>query len=87
MIIAWIEETNKPSDEIRDTICSDLLQLISVKNLELPFLIMRFLKRVIDDNDKDGWKKFFNYSYDKLQEEMRSNFGSRLSVPKKFEFI
>lgn len=85
MIKAWIDETDEPNVETRDTICCDLIQLIRVKNLELPFLIMRFLNRIIDDSAKDGWKKFYNYSFTILQEAMRSTFGSRLNVPKKFE--
>lgn len=84
MIINWIEELDEPGNDIIDTICSDLMQLVYVRNLDLPYLIMRFLHRVIEEKATGKWKEFYNHCYEKLQEAMRSNLGMKLAAPKPF---
>lgn len=80
----WIE-TKDEIDKETFIITESLTQLVRDKNLELLFVIMRFLHRMIGDCDKYSWKLAYKYVfYESLQEEMRKIFNRKLSAPYEF---
>ncbi len=84
----WIDfKREEISDEV-EKIKNSLTHLVRVKNLELLFLVMRFLHRVIGDSEsqcKDLWKDAYqNIFYENLQNEMRNVFHRKLSAPYEF---
>jgi hypothetical protein len=80
----WIDTEDSIDEEI-EKINSSLVQLVRDKNLELLFIIMRFLHRVIEDSDKNSWKIAYKHIfYENLQDEMRKVFNRKLSAPYEF---
>ncbi|KAG5680848.1 hypothetical protein PVAND_010329 [Polypedilum vanderplanki] len=84
-IISWIEDNLAPEQCMIETLSNDLVQLIKTKNLELPFLIMRFLHRHAENSEKIEWQKAYNTIHLNMQNEMKNCFdGKQLSTPKIF---
>lgn len=80
----WIDNKDEIEGET-EKISSSLIQLVQAKNLELLFIIMRFLHRVIGDSGKNSWKIAYKHIfYEKLQDEMRRTFKRKLSAPYEF---
>jgi DNA repair protein REV1 len=85
-IISWIEASG-PTESMIETLSCDMVQLIRAKNLEMPFLIMRFLHRHIESSARKEWQASYNGINCKLQTAMENEFDGRklkLSVPENF---
>lgn len=81
----WINEIETPIDSIIENLCNDLSQLVQVRNLDLLYLIMRYLHRVITEDNKENWKTIYcDILYIKLQDEMKKVYGKKLNVPHEF---
>lgn len=85
IIKSWIdikEEIDEESMKISDS----LTQLVRVKNLELLFIIMRFLHRNIKEAGKESWRVSYKHIfYENLQDEMKRIYDRKLSAPYDFK--
>lgn len=65
-------------------IIQDAAQLVRLKELDVLYIAMRFLHRIITDEDKERSKAFYNKLAAAIQIEMLKVFSSKLSIPKEF---
>jgi hypothetical protein len=57
---------------------------VRIKNLDLLYIVMRFLHRTIDDYAAVEWQRNYNAIAATIQAEMMEIFKTKLSVPKDF---
>lgn len=62
----------------------DATQLVLTRNMNLIFIVMRFLHRNISDSESIEWKKKYNEIADTVQAAMLEVLNIRLSIPAKF---
>ena len=78
---AWIDENNKSS---RKTLEDDAAQLVRLKNIDLVYLVMKYLHRIIKDNGDISWQVLYQNVASEVQAEMLLTFRTKLAIPKDF---
>lgn len=68
-------------DENLEKIQNDAAQLVRLKNLNLIFLIMRFLHRITADKKNVTAERNYNEIVANVQDEMQNVFGKKLFIP------
>ncbi|CRL04716.1 CLUMA_CG017776, isoform A [Clunio marinus] len=84
----WRQVTKSLIDnnESAEQIKNDAASLVRIKNIDLIYLVMRFLHRIIEECDDESlaWRENYNEIAESVQEEMQKIYKKKLSIPKKF---
>lgn len=68
-------------EDYLESLCQNAAQLVRLKNLDLLYIVMRFLHRTINDLDSSDHKQNYNEIAAAVQAEMREVYEKKLSIP------
>jgi hypothetical protein len=86
LLRAWIFENDYPAGTLVENLHENLEQLIRIKNLETPYIAMRFLHRIIGERNVESWKNYYcDILYTSVQKAMDKVYGKDLQAPYAFK--
>lgn len=82
---SWIDDNDEDNIVwLAEKIQNDAAQLVRLKDIDLLYIAMKFLHRIIEEQSKELWQAIYNEAAAAVQAEMLTKYSKKLSIPGNF---